>query len=437
MNRADTIATLLDLYQAALASVAAGPVLLHALHREPPADRVWVIALGKAAHPMAEAAVRALHDRGQSPAGGLVVSSDPGPRPDPSMKVTMGDHPEPGAGSRSAADALDTLVKQIPAGDTAWVLLSGGTTSLVGAPQPGIAPDELAALYARLLRSGLDIATMNRARKRFTRWSGGRLARSLGHAQAVHCYIVSDVIGDDLSTIGSGPCVADPSTAREVREALIRSGLWDALAPSMRRHVDNTERGIIPETPKPGEPDLERVTSTLITTNRLALEAAGHRAGELGLTPEIVDAPLAGEAAEAGARLAARLVASVRHHQAPAPAHCVILGGETTVTIAKGAAGLGGRSQELALAAARLLDGAPPGVALLAAGTDGRDGPTDAAGAVVDPTTWTHIVAAGRDPQRDLDHHDSYPALASAAALIKTGPTGTNVMDVVIGIVAL
>ena len=189
----------------------------------------------------------------------------------------MGDHPEPGAGSLAAADALDALVKAIPPGDTVWVLLSGGTTSLVGAPQPGITAPELKALYAQLLRSGLDIKAMNRVRKRFTRWSGGRLARSLGPAH-VRCYIVSDVIGDDLAAIASGPCVPDPSTARDVREALVRAELWDGLAPSLRRHLAEVERGRIPETPKPGDPVFAGVETRLIASNRLALEAAGRRA---------------------------------------------------------------------------------------------------------------------------------------------------------------
>src|SRR6185503_3285389 len=130
----------------------------------------------------------------------------------------------------------------IPPGDTVWVLLSGGTTSLIGAPQPGITPGDLRALYTTLLRSGLDIKEMNRVRKRFTRWSGGRLARSLAHAR-VRCYIVSDVIGDDLAAIGSGPCVADPSTARDVKDALVRAGLWQGLGVSLRRHLEAVDRG--------------------------------------------------------------------------------------------------------------------------------------------------------------------------------------------------
>lgn len=436
MNREDTKPLLAEIYQAALAAVAAGPVLIRALRDEPhsssrpSSDRVWVIALGKAAQPMAEAAVRVLADRGQAPAGGLVVAPADGPQPHASIAGVVGDHPEPGAGSLAAADALDRLVKQVSSGDAVWVLLSGGTTSLIGAPQPGIAGHELKALYTQLLRSGLDIKAMNRVRKRFTRWGAGRLARSLAHAR-VRCYIVSDVVGDDLAAIGSGPCVPDTSTAREVREALVQAGLWDGLAPSLQRHLDEVERGGIPETPKPGDPAFDRVETRLIASNRLALEAAGRRARELGLVPEIVETPLVGEAAAVGARIAEQLVAGHRERR---PMRCLIAGGETTVTFTDQGAGSGGRSQELALAAARGLRGLPPPVALLAAGTDGRDGPTDAAGALVDGATWDRIAAAGRDPQRDLQRHDSYAALAAADALIRTGPTGTNVMDIVVGI---
>ena len=408
-------------------------MLRRALEHEPVADRVWLIALGKAAHPMARAAVEALEDRGRAPAGGLVVSGDDRPPPHPSIAVLTGDHPEPGTRSLAAADALQLVVQTIPPGDTVWVLLSGGTTSLVGAPQPGITPGDLGTLYAKLLRSGLDIKAMNLVRKRFTRWSGGRLARGLAHAGAVRCFIVSDVIGDDLAAIGSGPCVPDPSTARDVRQALTDAGLWLALPPSLTQYVNDIDRGALPETPKPGDAAVERVRSTIVASNRLALEAAGVRARELGLTPEIVARPLAGEASTAGQEIARQLAGGDGNRGDGEPARCVIRGGETTVTISSGT-GLGGRCQELALAAARVLDGAAPRVALLAAGTDGRDGPTDAAGAIVDGATWQQIIAAGRSPLRDLDEHNSYAALASADALIKIGPTGTNVMDIILGV---
>jgi glycerate-2-kinase len=196
------------------------------------------------------------------------------------------------------------------------------------------------------------------------------------------------------------------------------------------------ESGETAETPKPGDRAFARVTLELVASNRLALEAAARRAAELGLAPDIAEVPLAGEAVAAGASVADNLLNNCVRLRIPQPTQgrlCRIWGGETTVSLGDHPTGLGGRSQELALAAARTLTGIG-GISLLAAGTDGRDGPTDAAGAIVDGTTWMAISAAGRNPKQDLARHDAYPALASVGALVKPGLTGTNVMDIVIGI---
>jgi glycerate 2-kinase len=399
---------------------------------EAPAARLWLLALGKAAQPMAEAAVRHLASRGLAPAGGLIVAPAVAPAPHPALEAVAGDHPEPGPGSLAAAEAAGALAARIAPQDEVWVLLSGGTTSLVGAPEPGIDPTALKRLYRLLLGSGLDITAMNKVRKRFTQWGGGKLARALAPAR-VRQFIVSDVVGDDLAAIGSGPCVPDPATAGEVRALLERTGLWTAIPAAMRQHLEKTRQGETLETPKPGDPMFERITSELVASNRLALEAVATQAAELGLVPHLHREPLAGGAADAGARIAATLLAHRGASAALTGSHCLIWGGETTVTLGK-APGLGGRCQELALAAARVLDGSPAPVALLAAGTDGRDGPTDAAGAIVDGTTWQAIRTAGRDPAEHLARHDSYPALETASVLIKPGLTGTNVMDVVIAL---
>jgi glycerate 2-kinase len=290
-----------------------------------------------------------------------------------------------------------------------------------------------------LLGSGLDITAMNRIRKRFSRWGGGKLARALAPAR-VRVYIVSDVIGDDLASIGSGPCVPDPTTAADVRGLLEGAALWSRIPESARQLVWSTTSGERPETPKPGDQAFARVTLELVASNRLALEATARRAAELGLAPRVEETPLAGEASTAGASVAASLLNNCVRLPIPQPSRsptCLIWGGETTVTLGEKPPGLGGRSQELALAAARGLEGAPKGMALLAAGTDGRDGPTDAAGAVVDGRTWSEIKMEGRDPARDLEAHDAYPALDSVGALLKPGLTGTNVMDIVIGICGL
>lgn len=384
---------------------------------------------------MAQAAVAVLRERGLEPAGGVIVPPAAADSPHPSLPVVPGDHPEPGANSLAAADALaEASARARTAGDV-WVLLSGGATSLLGAPVAGIAPEELTRIYSLLLGSGLDITAMNRIRKRFSRWGGGRLAQALAPAR-VRVSIVSDVIGDDLASIGSGPCVPDPATAAEVRGLLQQAGLWDRLPDAARRQLLEAEAGRMAETPKPGDQAFARVTLELIASNGLALEAAAKRAAELGLEPVVFTTPLAGEASAAGTSVAATLLQDCAGRDIPQPERkrCWIWGGETTVTLGASPPGLGGRCQELALAAAGALAGAPPGLALLAAGTDGRDGPTDAAGAIVDGRTWGAVSAAGRDPARDLAAHDAYRALDAAGALLRPGLTGTNVMDVVFGI---
>jgi glycerate 2-kinase len=426
---------LIELYTVATGAVNPGPAVAQRLARlDRAARRRWILALGKAAIPMARAAVETLASWGQEPVGGVIVGPAADAPPHGCLPVVPGDHPEPGAASLAAAEALGEATSRIGAEDDVWVLLSGGASSLLAAPVPGLTPAELTALYRLLLGSGLDIAAMNRIRKRFSRWGGGRLAAALAPAR-VQVFVVSDVIGDDLASIASGPCVPDTATAADVRRLLEGAGLWDRIPDAARRLVLATESGETAETPKPGDRAFARVTLELIASNRLALEAAARRAAELGLATEVAESPLAGEASATGASVAAMLVQHCRRPgiPQPAPSRCCIWGGETTVTLGDAPTGLGGRCQELALAAARALDGTP-GVALLAAGTDGRDGPTDAAGAIVDGRTWRAVAAAGRDPVRDLAAHDAYRALDAAGALLKVGLTGTNVMDVVIGI---
>ena len=439
---------LTELYRVATEAVDPGPALRRRL-RDLPLDGgrpIHLIALGKAALPMATAAAGHLAERSLEPAGGLVVSPAAAPAPHPRLSVIVGDHPEPGTGSRSAADALSRAAAAVRPDDEVWVLLSGGTTSLIGAPVDGVSPADLTALYSLLLGSGLDITAMNRIRKRFSRWGGGRLAQALAPAR-VRSYVVSDVIGDDLASIGSGPLVGDPATAADVRRLLASVDLWDRIPASTRALIAAAESGGMPETPKPGDQAFARVTLELIASNQLALEAAAKRAAELGLAPRISGEPLAGEAAAVGASVAATLLQHCVSEGIPQPeasvpkvkramggAACLIWGGETTVTLGSGAPGLGGRCQELALAAARTLRGASDGVALMAAGTDGRDGPTDAAGAIVDGGTWDAVGAQGRDPEHDLSAHDAYRALDAAGALLRPGLTGTNVMDVVMGV---
>lgn len=416
-----------SLHAAAVAGAQPGPAVAAALQDVPlpgPDGGVHLLAVGKGAHAMAAAAVAALAARGVTPAGGLVVAHHPAPAPAPELAVVVGDHPVPGAGSRRAADALGDAAALVRPTDLAVVLLSGGASSLVAQALPPLAADDVAELSRVLLGAGVPIDVTNAARKRVTRWGAGRLAAALAPARTL-CLAVSDVPGDDPAVIGSGPCTGDPWTAAALRAALDARGVLAPLPPAVRAylHDDRPER----ETPKPGDPRLAHVAVRVIRTNADACRAAAHAARARGLHAQLVGPPLAGEARACATELVAALRASP-------PGTCLVWGGEPVVTLAGAPPDArGGRMQELALAAAALLDGRDD-VALLAAGTDGRDGPTDAAGAVVDGRTWQAIRAAGRDPSTDLAAHRAHDALDAAGALLRTGPTGTNVADVVVAV---
>ena len=418
---------LLDLYYAALRAADPASAVTHELTERPlpSAAPVHVVAIGKAARGMAHAALAMLTACRIPLAGGVLIGTEPG-LTGSSLPALAGDHPLPGANSARAADAIGHAVADVPASHQALVLLSGGASSLAASPVYGVTPDDLTALWTFLLGSGQPIGTINAIRKRCLRWGAGRLAAALA-PRPVTVLCISDVIGDDPGTIGSGPCAPDPRWAREVLRLLESVRAAHELPTSIRRLLERQASGELPDTLKPGDAAFRNVTTHVIASNRLAVQGIARRAQELGLPVLAGASDLAGNAREAGTRIGAFLRAG------GGGANCFIWGGETTVTLGEGAVGLGGRCQELALAAADELNGVPR-VALLAAGTDGRDGPTDAAGALVDGTTWARITDAGRDPHCDLVSHDAYHALDAADALLRTGATGTNVMDVVIGI---
>ncbi|MBC7788927.1 MAG: DUF4147 domain-containing protein [Anaerolineae bacterium] len=451
LENSDARALLTELYYSAVRAAAPGPAVEAALTANRGGnERPWIIALGKAAHPMASAAVRFLERAGLEPAGGIIVapaeeslnqvSASTSRSPHPNITISTGDHPEPGGRSLMAGAKIGEVARLARKGKEVWVLLSGGATSLSAAPVDNVSPRDLTALFATLLGSGLDISVMNTVRKRFSRWGAGRLAASLYPAR-VRVLVVSDVIGDDLSAIGSGPCVPDDSTAAQVRKILVDRGLWQQTPETVRVELERTERDSSLETPKAGDPCFRSVESAIIANNKTALDGAGERAREFGFHTVIHTVPLCGTAATAGAFVLDLFGDHANSASQRAPL-CLIAGGETVVKLQSADPAArdvdyvvppGGRCQELALAAARVL-GAMPGntSALLAAGTDGRDGPTDAAGAIVDGTTWERIKSAGRVPEEDLARHNSYSALNSAGALLRTGLTGTNVADIVI-----
>lgn len=429
----------LELYDAAVAAAAPGPATAKAVDALSidRSARLWIFAFGKAARPMAAAAVtstlRSLH----SVVGGLIVSSDDGPSPYPTIASMRGDHPIPGRRSFDAAAKIAEIASGRRGNDVAIVLISGGASSLIGAPVRGISEADYVSLQEILLGAGLDIAATNTIRKRFSRWGAGRLALALAPA-TTHCLAISDVAGDDLSVIGSGPCVADGSSAAEVTSLLQRANLFSRLPSAYRDHLNGVSRGTVPETPAKSHPAFAHITGRVIGNNRLALDGVGAQAAAHQLTATVSSERLDGEAARAGEAIARTLVAAAARGATSA---CFAWGGETTVTVTGsngGNAAAGGRCQELALAAARVLHQAgadAAGIAILAGGTDGRDGATDAAGAIVDNTTWHAIAEGGRDAANALAEHESYKALRAANALIPRRDTGTNVNDVVIGVI--
>ena len=426
--------TVRDLFAASLIAADPTSFTARAVRLRLPTDRTqnrptWIIALGKAAHTMARAAVHELRERNSTIAGGLVVGPGLGDAPHPAIAVAAGDHPLPGEQSLAAARGLGDLCAGVAGGEEVFVLLSGGATSLVAAPVDGIDAQVLMTLCDELLRSGLDIGRVNAIRKRFLRWGAGRLAIALAPAR-VEQIVLSDVIGDNLAHIASGPCVPDASTAVDVRLLLDETQLLDRTPAPMLRYLDEVMRNERPETPKSDSPAFLFSGVPAVQGNGGVLDAGALRARVLGFDPVvIVNEPLHGEAVHAGVRIASAAMALPRGGVA-------FWGGETTVTMGN-IRSAGGRCQEMMLSAALELAEAghgASGITLLAAGTDGRDGPTDAAGAIVDATTAARIVEGGLLPTSALSGHNSYDALHRAGALLKTGLTGTNVGDVVIAV---
>lgn len=387
--------------------------------REPSARHVGpvcIVAAGKAAASMARAAAEIVGTTAYA-----IVPHESVPAGSSSVTAVGAAHPLPDAAGVAATEALLERVGSAAADTLVVFLLSGGASALLVAPADGVELADKQAVTRALLHAGVDIGTLNTVRKHLSRVKGGGLARAARGAAGLWTLVLSDVVGDDLATIGSGPTVADPTTFADAIAVLGRHLPGDEVPASVRAHLAAGSA----ETLKPGDPLLTRSRVQVLAGNRTAVEAAAAAARRLGYRTCIVDEPLAGDAAAAGRALVGRLDAEP--DDGPV---AVITGGETTVQVVRG--GLGGRSQQLALAAALALAGRP-GV-VLAAGTDGVDGPTDAAGALVDGETARRLRVAGVDPAVALAATDSHRALDAVGALVRTGPTGTNVADVALAL---
>jgi glycerate 2-kinase len=385
-----------------------------------PSARCVVLAAGKAAGAMAAAfEARA----GRRIAHGLMVTKDGHGVPLDHFEIREAGHPLPDARSQDAGVAALALAREARPEDALVVLLSGGASSLLSCPAEDLALAELREATDLLLRAGAEIRELNCVRKHLTRVSGGRLAAA-SPARQIFVLAISDVLGDDWATLGSGPCAADPTTYADALGVLAYRAILERVPAAIRAHLEAGAAGRCEESVKPGDPVLERVWQRLIACNRDALAALRLAAQRHGLVPVELTDRLRGEASDVGRRLAAAARAL-----RPGPPRLLLAGGEPTVTVR--GPGRGGRAQELALAAAIELDG-DSRIALLAAGTDGSDGPTPAAGAYVDGATLARGTAAGADARAALAANDAYGFFSREGGAFVTGPTGTNVMDLVL-----
>ncbi len=390
--------------------------------------RVLVVGAGKASETMAEAVDAVLPD---VPLEGLVAVKERRGSGPPGVRIVESGHPIPDARGEAASAEILRIAAEAGPQDLVLCLISGGGSALTPAPAPGITLAEKQAVTRLLLECGATINQLNAVRKHLSRLKGGQLARAV-HPAPIVALLLSDVIGDPLDVIASGPTAADPTTYDDALAVLAGFGLGARVPETVRARLEAGSRGEVADTPKPGDSILAGVTNVVIGNNGLVVDAAVDEARRLRLTPCLLTRRLQGEAREV-ARAFAAILDEIARSGAPVgrPA-CLIAGGETTVTIR--GRGRGGRCQEFALALVPEL-AAMRDVVVLAAGTDGSDGPTNAAGAIVDPTTSARARAQGLDVRRALAENDSNPFFGALGDLVVTGPTGSNLMDLYLGLV--
>jgi hydroxypyruvate reductase len=386
------------------------------------AESVAVVAAGKAAGAMARAAVELLGDR---VSGGIVVTKDdhdPGPE---ILETVFASHPEPDERGVEAARKIRELAESLGENDLLLALVSGGASALLADPAPPIELADLKGLTGDLLKSGAHIGEINTVRKHVSVLKGGGLVRLASPAPTV-ALLLSDVVGDEPSSIASGLTAPDPTTLDDARSVLRRYGIGPPE--SISEHLEGAE-----ENPGPDDPVFEKVVSVVCGGGRHAAEAASEKARELGYAPLLLTTTLTGDALGAASMYAAIVREVLASGNPIVPPCAVVSGGEATVVVRGG--GTGGPNEEFSLALAVELDGIE-GWAAFSADTDGNDGSTDAAGGVVSGATAQAIREGGTDPAEALSNNDSYAALEAGAALLVTGPTGTNVNDLRVALIS-
>ncbi|NJE77336.1 glycerate kinase [Thermococcus sp. ES12] len=393
----------------------------------PLSGRVYLLAFGKAACAMARAAAGILGERIEE---GVIVTkygyAEECPKTE-RLRVIEAGHPVPDENSLLGGKLGLELAEKVRENDVLLVLISGGGSALFLLPESGISLDDKIRTNELLLRSGAKIYEINTVRKHISAVKGGKLAKRV--RGTVVSLILSDVVGDPLEAIASGPTVKDPTTFKDAHRILRLYGVWDKLPESVRRHIELGLEGKAEETLKE---DLPNVHNFIVGSNTLACESALAKAEELGYNALLLTTTLEGEAREIALAIGS-IVQEIARYDRPVPRPAVLIaGGEWTVTI-EGEAGLGGPNQEFALSIARKIAGLD--AVVLAVDTDGTDGPTDAAGGIVDGRTLGLLEKRGVDVEEALRRHDAYHALEKAGALLKTGPTGTNVNSLIIAVV--
>jgi len=387
--------------------------------------RIRVIAFGKAACAMAEA-TRSTIPSDLLTVPGLIVTTYENARPIEGFEVLAAGHPLPDENGLRAAEIMASSVQQAQKNELVLALISGGGSALLPCPVDGLCLADKITTTQLLLNSGASIHQLNCVRKHLSRLKGGGLAKLSAPAD-LHAMILSDVLDDDLSVIASGPTVADDTTFAEAIEILQTRQLWNQTPVRVREHLEQGRRGLRDETLKSDAALLDHVSHTLIGSNALSVAAAMKAAQTLGYEAELYHSSLCGEAREVASQLAVNC--KQRYHAGLQQPVALIAGGETTVTVT--GQGKGGRNQEMTLAFALAMEklGLKQHWTFLSAGTDGRDGPTDAAGGLVDGQTLTHMRAAGIAPEAALADNDAYTALKASNDLVITGATSTNVAD--------
>ena len=436
--------TLLDAYEAALHAVHPSRVLPEVIEASGDCIRVkgvgrycgypvYIAGFGKAARSMAEAALEARGDRVQ---GGTVIAPHGfGGRLGP-VEVLEGDHPVPREATLRSSMRLLEFLHSLPRQALLLVLVSGGGSALFEVPAPGLSLEDIAETTKLLMKAGADIYELNSVRKHLSSVKGGQLLRHTAARPVIGLYM-SDVPGDRLDTIASGPTVPDPTSYQDAYNALRGHGVWEKTPEPVRRHILRGLRGEVPETPKPGDPVFNNTANTVVARNRDAIAAAARLLEKRGHRVLVLTDTLRGEARETAKTLASILEAMQRGILGPGASYtALVAGGETTVTVRGD--GRGGRSQELCLSLAlelhrlRLLK---PPYAALCAGTDGVDGNSPAAGAVIDHDAVRKALSQGLDLLDALRRNDSYTLLSRLGLAIDTGGyTGVNVNDVLIAL---